>query len=234
MNLSQILMVVVPTITAVGLLVAIVFLIFYKKDKPKKPKKKEIEKARKEYVEEVKSEVLDSLKDIVRKNGGYIFSKYRIELTKNNSKEIDHILIYKGGLFVISDKVDKGSVKGYSTDLTWEITNENHEIDVKPNPVIQNKRNMETIYRLLTKNRPENIYGLVIYPYADLKGVKGVNNVFNIDDAVNFILDKMNENDLSTKEVEYIHQDLMAIKLKYGVTETHHSNNQKRKKLNDE
>ena len=58
------------------------------------------------------------LQDIVNECGGYLFNDYCFEDDDGYSSQIDHILITRGGVFVIETKANKGTIYGDINDDT--------------------------------------------------------------------------------------------------------------------
>lgn len=59
------------------------------------------------------------LETIINKFGGYLYNDFCFEDEKGYSTEIDHILITRGGIFIIETKTNKGTIYGNKDDEYW-------------------------------------------------------------------------------------------------------------------
>ena len=77
---------------------------------------------------------------IIDNYGGYLYNNFCFEDEDGFSSEIDHILITKGGVFVIETKGNKGTIYGAADDERWICFKKDYQNDKTfINPIIQDK-----------------------------------------------------------------------------------------------
>ena len=173
-----------------------------------------------------------TLDKIARENGGYLFNNFTFMDELGYSTNIDHILITRGGVFVIETKANKGIISGEESDEYWTAIKEEWQEDKTfRNPVIQNRRHINHLRRMLGQNAPK-MYSLVVFPAA--ASLRRVNSAFvhDLRSAQAFITEKNEEPRYQDKTVEKIYNDLLRIKNLYGISLEEHLENLNDKYVN--
>lgn len=72
------------------------------------------------------------------------------------------------------------------------------------NPVRQNKGHINHLRKMFKRNSPK-MYSVIIILYGDISDIK-INNVYHLNDAINYIKNKMSQNIHDDNYVDKIHQ----------------------------
>ena len=155
--------------------------------------------------------VANELEKLVKDNKSYLINNLCFKDEEGYSSEIDHILITKAGVFVIETKSNYGKIYGNENDIKWQSyykdTNETKEII---NPVLQNKGHINHLRKMFKRNSPK-MYSVIIILYGDISDIK-INNVYHLNDAINYIKNKMSQNIHDDNYVDKIHQLFLNLK----------------------
>lgn len=164
------------------------------------------------------------LRKIAEKYNGILFNDYCFEHKGGYSTEIDHILVTKGGFFVIETKSNVGTVVGNQFDEEWDLIKKHYQEDKTfKNPVKQNFKHIHFLGRAFRNVHPK-MTNIVIFPYADISQVKA-DNVFNLADAINYICVQSAEEIFSEDYLISIYNELKSLKEKQGITKKQHLQN---------
>lgn len=157
-------------------------------------------------------------------NNGYLYNDYCFEDDDGYSTEIDHIVVTKGGLFIIETKTNKGTIYGKDTDEKWECRKWTASEDkLLKNPIKQNQGHINHLKKMLGNKTPK-IYSVIIFPVADITNV-AASNVYNLNGALSYIRDITDKGHYNQSFVEQINGRLSFIKEKYGISKERHINN---------
>ena len=135
--------------------------------------------------QKAESEVTKVLKELSDKYGCVLFENLCLEDKGNLSVEIDHLLLTRGGLFVIETKGNVGVIRGEKGEKVWIAKKPNGKAKKLKNPVIQTLAHTKFIRKLMDDFYPR-MYPIAIFPYADISNIDS-NVVFNIPQAVDKI-----------------------------------------------
>ena len=168
--------------------------------------------------------VANELEKLVKDNKGYLINNLCFKDEEGYSSEIDHILITKAGVFVIETKSNYGKIYGNENDIMWQSyykdTNETKEII---NPVLQNKGHINHLRKMFKRNSPK-MYSLIIVLYGDISDIK-INNVYHLNDAINYIKNKMSQNIHDDNYVDKIYKLFVNLKNRYEISKEEHNKN---------
>lgn len=168
--------------------------------------------------------VASYLSGIVSTYGGFLFNDFCFEDEDGFSTEIDHILITRGGVFVIETKTNKGTIYGSKEDEYWECIKKNYQDDkTLKNPIIQNQGHINHLRRMFGKNAPKML-SIVIFPVADTSHIDAT-NVCNVNGAVAAIKELTVAAKYSEEFVKKINNQLQSIKDRYGISKERHIQN---------
>lgn len=113
-----------------------------------------------------------------------VINDIMIKTKDGSTHQIDHVVIYKYGIFVIETKQYNGYIKGNDYDKRWLIKNGKKKIYVN-NPLHQNYGHVKSLEEIL--NLPEEKFiSLVCIPSRATVSVKS-NNVTRIYDLIDKI-----------------------------------------------
>ena len=164
------------------------------------------------------------LEIIINEFGGYLYNDFCFEDEKGYSTEIDHILITRGGIFIIETKTNKGIIYGNKDDEYWiSIKKEYQEDKSIKNPIIQNNGHINHLKRMF-KNYPPKMISVIIFPLADISNINST-VVYNLNDAINYIIKLTKDNKYTNQYVERINKQILYIKSKYSISKEKHIKN---------
>lgn len=164
------------------------------------------------------------LEIIINEFGGYLYNDFCFEDEKGYSTEIDHILITRGGIFIIETKTNKGTIYGNKDDEYWVSRKKEYQEDKSiKNPIIQNNGHINHLKRMF-KNHPPKMISVIIFPLANISNINS-NVVYNLDDAINYITKLTITNKYSIQYVETINKLILDIKSKYSISKEKHIEN---------
>ena len=185
------------------------------------------EREAKRYGEAGENLVAKYLQDIVNSYGGYLYNDFCFEDQQGYSTEIDHILITRGGVFIIETKTNKGLIRGTKDDEWWLCIKKDYQQDKQlKNPIIQNQGHINHL-RKMFKNTPPKMTSIVIFPVADITYVSS-DIVYDLDDATNKIIELTKSNTYSQEFVERINSQIKQIQDTYSISKEKHIENIKR------
>jgi hypothetical protein len=185
------------------------------------------EKEAKRYGEAGENLVAKYLQDVVNSYGGYLYNDFCFEDQQGYSTEIDHILITRGGVFIIETKTNKGLIRGTKEDEWWLCIKKDYQQDKQlKNPIIQNQGHINHL-RKMFKNTPPKMTSIVIFPVADITYVSS-DIVYDLDDATNKIIELTKSNTYSQEFVERINSQIKQIQDAYSISKEKHIENIKR------
>lgn len=168
--------------------------------------------------------VANELEKLVKDNKGYLINNLCFKDEEGYSSKIDHILITKAGVFVIETKSNYVKIYGNENDIKWQIyykdTNKTKKII---NPVQQNKGHINHLRKTFKRNSPK-MYFIIIILYGDISDIK-INNVYHLNDAINYIKNKMSQNIHDDNYVDKIHQLFLNLKKRYEISKEEHNKN---------
>ena len=142
---------------------------------------------------------------------------------KGYSANIDHIYVCVGGIFVIETKSNKGEVIGDANDDEWVAIKRGWQADYeKPlkNPIKQNQVHINHLKRMMGQNPPK-MYSVIVFPVADSVDVDNT-NVFDLNSARDFFIEKIKNGRYSQQFIEKINRKLRRIIDEYGISLEQH------------
>ena len=164
------------------------------------------------------------LNKVIETYGGYLYNGFCFEDSYGYSTEIDHILITRGGVFVIETKTYKGRIIGGEEDNYWTCIKKDYQED-KPlkNPINQNQGHINHLKRMFIKTPPK-MESMIVFPVADISNVNS-KYVFDMQSALDYIVSKTKQNKYSKEFVEKNRNYLESIKNNHGISLEKHKDN---------
>lgn len=209
-------------------LAAIIFIIVFASTRSSEPRetrpRRETPSFTLDHGKRGENLVAKYLTEIVNDYGGYLFNNFCFEDEKEFSSEIDHILVTRGGLFIIETKTIKGKVYGDENQDEWTVVKENYPQKRIKNPLIQNRGHINHLRKVLPSDSYIGFYSIIIFPTADVKNVES-DNVFSLGGAIDVIREIAMTNKYSNEIVETINQELKTILERYGISQEKHLEN---------
>ena len=174
-----------------------------------------------ECGKEGESIVTKALSIIKSKYVGYLYNDVCLSDFNGNTCEIDHILITRGGTFVIETKNHKGTVYGFKEDDMWRrIKGSYKNVKTDINPVKQNENHLNFLRKLFSKNPPK-MESVVIYLIADISNIT-CKNVFNLDDGIEYMESLTASNKYSLEYVYRNNEEIKRIIAQYSISHEEH------------
>ena len=75
----------------------------------------------------------------------YIVNNIILETDDGKTHQIDHVVIYKTGIFCIETKNIEGNIVGHSNDNIWNVYNGGQPYEIL-NPILQNNKHVMVLY----------------------------------------------------------------------------------------
>ena len=218
-------------IVLIGILLVVIIAVALSSkslgSRPLSSLKERNEKEAKRYGEAGENLVAKYLQDVVNSYGGYLYNDFCFEDQQGYSTEIDHILITRGGVFIIETKTNKGLIRGTKEDEWWLCIKKDYQQDKQlKNPIIQNQGHINHL-RKMFKNTPPKMTSIVIFPVADITYVSS-DIVYDLDDATNKIIELTKSNTYSQEFVERINSQIKQIQDAYSISKEKHIENIKK------
>ena len=197
-----------------------------------KTKGEELTKRDKEEIELVgkvgEDYVVKYLSALAKKYNGYLFNSFCFQDYRGYSTEIDHILITRGGFFVIETKTNKGTVYGRTEDDKWVCKKKEYQDDkVFKNPILQNQGHIRHLQRMWHKDAPDMI-SIIIFPIANISHVKS-DIVFDINGAIKYIKDKSEKAIYTQSRINKFSKKIIFIQKRFGISKEQHIENIRKK-----
>lgn len=216
--------IIILIIIIIGLIVTLITLIPLKLHKNKKSNIDYNTSEKERFGKLGENYVSKHLEIIINELGGYLYNDFCFEDEKGYSTEIDHILITRGGIFIIETKTNKGIIFGDKDDKYWvSIKKEYQEDKSIKNPIIQNNGHINHLKRMF-KNYPPKMISIIIFPLADISNINS-NLVYNLNDAISYIIKLTMTNKYSIQYVERINKQILDIKSRYSISKEKHIEN---------
>ena len=168
--------------------------------------------------------VKEHLEAFISFHGGYIFNNFCFKGDNGYSSEIDHILISKGGVFIIETKAIVGTIYGNEEDEVWHNFKDSYPTEKTfRNPVKQNLGHINHLKKLI-RNNPPKMQNMVIFLDADLSNIDSA-YVFDIESAMEHIRSFETIHKHSDEYIERVYQQIKSVQNIYGITPEEHIDN---------
>ncbi|MBO4218552.1 MAG: NERD domain-containing protein [Erysipelotrichaceae bacterium] len=163
------------------------------------------------------------LKKVAESCGGHVFNDYTFADQQGFSTNIDHLLICKGGLFVIETKANKGLIYGNDNDDYWRAEKEPWQEDKEfKNPVRQNQGHINHLRRMMGGKAPK-IISMVIFSAASSLAHVNSSCTYSLRSAYEYLISKANEEKYSPQTVERFRRILFIIQEEHGISIEEHN-----------
>lgn len=161
------------------------------------------------------------------KGQGISHPKFIFFVYKQDTCEIDNLVVTKGGIFIIETKNWKGEITGNLNDKNWTKTKKynytkftyDYDIQSLENPIQENDRHLNNFSNIWKKVCNDidipKITPIVIFPYSK----NPPEGTHNIESAFSLIIKLSKHGSYSVTKIENI---ILKIIEKYGATEEDH------------
>ncbi len=183
------------------------------------------EELKRELAGEEGEKIVSSMCERICKDyDGGLFNSFCFCDSRGYSSEIDHIVITRGGIFVIETKNWSGIIKGNPNEETWMQIKPNRDQQKKvKNPILQNEKHIQHLMHRFQSNPPKRI-SRVVFSGSVTLDVKN-NRLFTTESANQFIRKRTEEAPYSRQYVERVYNQFEDILNHYGITKEEHLKN---------
>ncbi len=229
--MNKVLVLVISVLALTTALVLFLVRIFQKKEEEGKEHLSWKEKRRRNVQEEIRRKVAEAgqkgeesvaclCEEICREYGGALFNDFCFEDENGYSSEIDHILITRGGIFVIETKNWNGTISGNPSDefITFMHADGKH-VKRYRNPILQNESHIRHLKRRLYPSTQERI-SMVIFVKGNIE--RESQQLFNLYSARWFLAKKANEARYPSSFVHEWQEKLSNLQRTYGIDHRRH------------
>ena len=148
----------------------------------------------------------------------YIVNNVLFETANKSTHQIDHIVIYKTGIFCLETKNLRGSVIGTRESPTWRVQNYGVSYDIQ-NPIMQNKTHVRVLSEFL--GNKYDIHSVVVLVRGN-KPQEAGEEVLNLQELRDYIKNYPCEKELSSDEMKAIYARIVDYKDEGVVSEIEH------------
>ena len=171
------------------------------------------------YGEMIVSSIFDTR--FFGKEEHYIVDNIIFEPKQGETHQIDHIVIYKTGVFVIETKHMKGIIKGKEDDYQW-VQVVGKKIYPTLNPINQNQTHVKIVNAFLEDNY--DVHSIVVFSRSN-KPKEVPEFVLNLEALKDYVKYYKSNNELSSEQMQKIYNSLVEYKNNCNVTKKDHVSN---------
>lgn len=157
----------------------------------------------------------------------YLVNNLIFETTDGSTHQIDHVAIYKTGIFCIETKNLNGLVVAHPILKTWKVyTSASQQYDIF-NPIIQNKGHINVLSEFL--GNKYNIHSAIVFVKCNKPDDCG-DEVLNLNELEGYIKNYPCSKELTSEEMKRIYNLLTCHKDVTNISTIEHINNVKNRK----
>jgi len=150
----------------------------------------------------------------------YLVNNLLFETENKQTHQIDHVVIYKTGIFCIETKNIEGLILGHPQVKTWKVYISANQYEIY-NPILQNKKHVCVLSGFLNYY---DIHSIIVF----IKGNKPKDcgdEVLNIQELKDYIKNYHCETPLSSEQMQEIYNYLTNHKQNNEITTKQHIDN---------
>lgn len=129
----------------------------------------------------------------------YIINDLLFSLEDGSTHQIDHVVIYKKGIFCIETKNIEGLILGMPHIKDWKVYVGNQSYEIY-NPLLQNKGHIKILEQFLNRN---DIHSIVVFTKSNKPKDCG-KEVLNLEELKDYVKNYECEKELSSDEMKNI------------------------------
>ena len=156
----------------------------------------------------------------------YLVNNVIFETSDDKTHQIDHIAIYKTGIFCIETKNIEGLILGHPDVKNWKVYCGKEPYEIL-NPIFQNKTHVSVLSEFL-ENKYE-IHSIIVFIKSNKPKDCG-NEVLNLEELKDYVKNHSYDRELSGEEMKNIYNSLTTYKEESNITTADHINNIKNNK----
>ena len=156
----------------------------------------------------------------------YIVNDVIFETPDGKTHQIDHIVIYKTGIFCVETKNIEGLIVGHPSFKMWKVYCGKEPYKIL-NPILQNKSHVTVLSEFLESKY--NVHSIVVFVKSNKPKDCG-NEVLNLEELKDYVKNYICDKELSSEEMKLIYESLTNYKEESDITFDDHINNIKKNK----
>ncbi len=150
------------------------------------------------------------LEEVKNRYGGYLYHDFCFEDERGYSSEIDHILITRGGIFIIETKSNKGTIRGSEKDEFWRFLKDNSPgWRYFKNPILQNQGHISHLRKTIKPNPPK-MECMIVFPFADISQIDS-GYVYSLKGAIDTIVAASASKKYKVEFVERVNHQICSL-----------------------
>ena len=155
----------------------------------------------------------------------YIVNDLLFQLDDGSTHQIDHVVIYKTGIFCIETKNIEGLILGNPNIKDWKVYIGNQSYDLY-NPIMQNKGHVKVLEEFLNR---KDINSIVVFIKSNKPKDCG-NEVLDLQELKDYVKNYQADKELTSEEMKVIFNALTTLKEDSKVSNKEHIDNIKENK----
>lgn len=153
----------------------------------------------------------------------YIVNDIIFEMADGQTHQIDHVVVYKTGIFCIETKNVEGLILGHPSIDSWKVYNGKKSYDIY-NPILQNKKHVIVLSEFVEWRH--DVHSIIVF----IKGNKPKDcgeEVLNLQELKDYVKNYPCQKEMTSKEMKEVYSFLTTYKEESDVTQTEHIKNVK-------
>ena len=153
----------------------------------------------------------------------YIVNDIIFETSDGKTHQIDHVVIYKTGVFCIETKNIEGLILGHPNINSWRVYNGNQPYEIF-NPILQNKKHIAVLSEFIEWKY--DIHSIIVF----IKGNKPKDcgdEVLNLQELKDYVKNYPCDKELASEEMKALYDSLTTYKDESDITTAEHIKNTK-------
>ena len=150
----------------------------------------------------------------------YIVNDLLFQLDDGSTHQIDHVVIYKTGIFCIETKNIEGLILGHPNIKDWKVYIGNQSYDLY-NPLLQNKGHVKVLEEFLNR---KDINSVVVFTKSNKPKDCG-DEVLDLQELKDYVKNYQADKELTSEEMKEIFNALTTLKEDSKVSNKEHIDN---------
>ena len=150
----------------------------------------------------------------------YIVNDLLFQLDDGSTHQIDHVVIYKTGIFCVETKNIEGLILGNPNIKDWKVYIGNQSYDLY-NPILQNKGHVKVLEEFLNR---KDINSIVVFTKSNKPKDCG-SEVLDHQELKDYVKNYQADKELTSEEMKEIYNALTTFKGETVVSKEEHINN---------
>lgn len=156
----------------------------------------------------------------------YLVNNIIFETSDGKTRQIDHVVIYKTGVFCIETKNIEGLLLGHPNNRSWRVLNGSQQYELY-NPILQNKKHVAILSEFIEWKY--DVHSIVVF----IKGNKPKDcgdGVLNLQELKDYVKNYHCAKELTSEEMKTIYYSLTDYKEESNISTAEHIKNVKERK----